>query len=162
MNSLILLIGGNEGNRIENMHDAKVLIQERIGEIEISSSYYESEPWGFEHQQNFINQIIEVSTDLLPFEILKIGQCIEKELGRKPKTKIGYEGRTMDIDILFYNRATVTMPDLIIPHPKLHERKFTLLPLNEMWKNYIHPVFKKSVTILLDECDDNGWVKKLD
>ncbi|WP_066632189.1 2-amino-4-hydroxy-6-hydroxymethyldihydropteridine diphosphokinase [Labilibacter marinus] len=159
MHRVILLIGGNEGDRFLNISKAKNLIGKSIGCILQQSGNYESEPWGFEHQQNFINQVIEVNSTLSPNEILKEGQEIEKELGRKPKTKIGYEGRTMDIDILFYNEEIVNQEDLIIPHPKLHERKFTLLPLIERWADFKHPIFKKSLKQLGKECEDEGWVR---
>ncbi len=160
MNSVILLIGGNEGNRTENIHAAKTLIGDRIGKIIEFSSCYESEPWGFAHQQNFLNQVVEVSTTLLALDILNLAKQIEKELGRKPKTPAGYEGRTMDIDILFFNDEIIELPQLTVPHPKIQERRFTLHPLAERWSQLVHPVLGKMMAELLDECDDAGWVEK--
>lgn len=160
MNSVKLLIGGNEGNRLKNMHEVQELISTRIGKIDECSSCYESEPWGFAHQQNFLNQVLEVSTVLSVTEILTVGQQIEKELGRKPKTQVGYEGRTMDIDILFFNDETINLPQLTVPHPKIQERRFTLLPLAEKWSTLVHPVLGKTMHMLLDECKDMGWVEK--
>lgn len=161
MNRVILLIGGNEGSRFENIEKAKELISRNIGDVCTCSSCYESEPWGFVHQQNFINQVIELSTGLSAPDILILGQEIEQELGRKPKTQIGYEGRTMDIDILFFNEETLDLPELNIPHPKIQERLFTLLPLAEKWETLLHPVLGKTMQTLLDECTDSGWVQKI-
>ncbi|SMO50881.1 2-amino-4-hydroxy-6-hydroxymethyldihydropteridinediphosphokinase [Saccharicrinis carchari] len=162
MNSVILLVGGNEGNILKNMQDAKMLISNRIGDVCICSAYYESEPWGFEHQQNFLNRVIELLTDLSVDEILLKAQQIEKELGRKPKTQKAYEGRTMDIDILFFNDETIELPRLSVPHPKIQERKFTLLPLAEHWGDLVHPVLGKTIKSLLRECQDQGWVEKVE
>jgi len=161
MHNVIILIGGNEGNTKDYIIKAKRFIQKSIGPIVLISSLYESEPWGFEHTQNFINQIIEVESVLTPHQILDIGQQIEKSLGRQCKTISGYEGRPMDIDILFYDRLIINTNNLVVPHPKLHERKFTLLPLLEKWGNFIHPSLCKSVSLLMNECNDDGWVKKL-
>ena len=161
MNSVLLLIGGNEGNRLVNIQEAKELMSTRIGIIEGGSSIYESEPWGFVHQQNFFNQVVEVSTALSASEILIVGLQIETELGRKPKTQSGYEGRTMDIDILFFNDEIIEIPQLTVPHPKIQERRFTLLPLAERWSQLGHPVLGKTMAELLDECDDAGWVRKV-
>ena len=161
MHRVILLIGGNEGDRFGNVELVKALIQERIGNIVGASGNYESEPWGFEHQLNFVNQVVEVETTMRPEEILMSGQEIEKELGRKAKTTRGYEGRTMDVDILFYDELILNKTDLIIPHPKLHERKFTLLPLVECWSELVHPKLKTTMAGLLSECGDEGWVRKV-
>lgn len=160
MNSVILLVGGNEGNRFKNMQEATELIATRIGNIEECSSCYQSEPWGFVHQQNFLNQVMEVSTALSASEILTVALQIEKKLGRKQKTQNGYEGRTMDIDILFFNDETIELPQLTVPHPKIQERRFTLLPLAERWGALVHPLLGKTMIMLLDECTDAGWVEK--
>ncbi len=160
MHKVFLLIGGNEGNRTLNITWAHQLIESKIGRIIDKSSLYESEPWGFTHQQNFINQVLEVESAYSPLEILKQTQSIEKNLGRKTKTSTGYEGRTMDIDILYFDDQSVSLPNLIIPHPRLHERIFTLLPLVEKWADFIHPILKKSNQLLLNECNDTCWAKK--
>ncbi|TLX76895.1 2-amino-4-hydroxy-6-hydroxymethyldihydropteridine diphosphokinase [Labilibacter sediminis] len=159
MHQIILLIGGNEGNTHEYIAKAKAFIEKKIGKIVKESSIVESEPWGFEHAQNFLNQVIEVESSLTPHETLKNGQEIEKTLGRKAKTTTGYEGRPMDIDILFYDNLEISEEDLTIPHPRMHERKFTMVPLAEKWNNYIHPTFRKTMKQLLDECNDDGWIK---
>ncbi len=160
MYKVLLLIGGNEGDRIENIFQSKELIEQKIGVIIKQSGIYESEPWGFEHAQNFLNQVIEIESNKDSFEILKISQEIERILGRKAKTTLGYEGRTMDIDILFYGSEIIDTEKLTIPHPRLHERKFTLLPLVEKWENLLHPIFNLNAKDLLRDCKDEGWVKK--
>ncbi|MGQ1787907.1 MULTISPECIES: 2-amino-4-hydroxy-6-hydroxymethyldihydropteridine diphosphokinase [unclassified Saccharicrinis] len=162
MHKAILLIGGNEGDRLGIIQEARNLIRDKIGTIVKASSNYESEPWGFKHHQNFINQVIEVFTPLSPNEVLFQGQVIEKQLGRRTKTQVGYEARTMDIDILFYDDLIIESLELAIPHPKLQDRMFTVLPLIEEWGNHIHPVLNKPLKQLLEECDDDGWVKKLE
>jgi len=158
MNKVLILIGGNEGERFQNIEEAITLIKEKVGIIKLKSSIVESEPWGFEHQQDFLNQVIEVETALNLQQLLSACQEIEKTLGRRPKKSTGYEGRTMDIDILFFNDCTIDTENLIVPHPRLHERRFTLLPLVEKWPNYIHPILNKSMLELLNECNDNGRV----
>ncbi|MCW3785513.1 2-amino-4-hydroxy-6-hydroxymethyldihydropteridine diphosphokinase [Plebeiibacterium sediminum] len=160
MSKVLLLIGGNEGDRMDNIKMSKDLIEERIGRITNESGIYESEPWGFEHAQNFLNQVLEVKCTMDAMDILEISQSIEKELGRKAKTTKGYEGRTMDIDILFYEDLVKKSARLTIPHPQLHKRKFTLLPLVEKWENLLHPTLHKTMKELLIECEDEGWVKK--
>ncbi len=158
---VILLIGGNLGNRIALINEAKLLISKNNHEIIQESSLYESEPWGFTHAQNFINQVIEINSASDPRTLMIENQKIEKTLGRKAKTSDGYEGRTMDIDILFFNDEIIQSTDLIIPHPKLHERRFTLLPLAEKWQDLMHPVLNKSIDTLLSECTDEGHVNKV-
>ncbi len=160
-NRVILLIGGNLGNRRELIHEAKILISENKHKIIQESSLYESEPWGFSHAQDFINQVIEINSASDPKTLMVENQLIEKTLGRKTKTRKGYEGRTMDIDILFFNDEIIQSTDLIIPHPKLHERKFTLLPLVEKWAGLIHPVFNKDMSTLFKECKDEGRVNRI-
>ncbi len=160
MHKILLLIGGNEGDRVENIIQSKKLIAESIGKIECQSGIYESEPWGFEHAQNFLNQVIEIQSDKSPREVLKLSQEIEKTLGRKAKTSTEYEGRTMDIDILFYDSEVINTHDLIVPHPHLHKRKFTLLPLAEKWKQFLHPLINQTISDILIACKDEGWVNK--
>ncbi len=161
MNNVILLLGGNLGNRVELIQEAKNLISQNNCLIIKESAFYESEPWGFTHAQNFINQIIEIETESEPEILLLKTQHIEKVLGRKAKTKAGYEGRTMDIDILFFNSQILHQQNLIIPHPELHKRKFTLLPLVEQWETLIHPVLQKTSLELLASCADSCWVRKI-
>ncbi|NPA36359.1 MAG: 2-amino-4-hydroxy-6-hydroxymethyldihydropteridine diphosphokinase [Chlorobi bacterium] len=161
MGRLILLLGGNEGDTKKILSHAQNMLNDEIGPVQEISSLYESEPWGFKARQNFINQVIEIDCSLEPDEILKKTQQIEKKLGRTLKSTNGYSSRIIDIDILFYNNISHDTQELKIPHPQLHKRLFTLLPLSEKWNDLIHPVIKKEVGQLLTECDDSGWVKKI-
>ncbi len=161
MGRLILLLGGNQGEIIETFQSVYSKLEEQIGYIVEYSGLYESEPWGFESESNFINQVVEVECFLSPTEVLAVTSKIEGNLGRIKKSNNGYTSRPIDIDILFYDDITMDTPDLTIPHPRLHERMFTLLPLTEKWANYFHPKKNKTIQQLTDECRDTGWVKKI-
>lgn len=161
MHRAILLLGGNLGDIKTTLKLSLDLLQVKVGVIQKQSELYESEPWGFDHAQNFLNQVIEIETNYSAHELLNITQGIEKELGRKQKTSTHYEGRLIDIDILFFDNIIIDEADLEIPHPRLHERLFTLLPLDELWSDYTHPTLKKSIAELLKECDDTCWAGEL-
>jgi len=157
MNTITILIGGNIGNTQQYINDAEKLLIDQIGPIHKSSSLFESEPWGFDSEQWFLNKVIQVvDCELLATQVLEVCQSIEKKLGRTQKKTSGYESRPIDIDILFFNDEIINLPQLIVPHPKLHLRRFTLLPLQEVMNDYIHPVLCKSINELVKECDDMG------
>jgi 2-amino-4-hydroxy-6-hydroxymethyldihydropteridine diphosphokinase len=160
MNQVFLLIGGNLNDRFGLLSTAKENILLEIGDILRESSIYETAPWGFESEQNFLNQVIIVSTSLLPNQVLRKCQVIEDRLGRVRQSE-QYISRTMDIDILFYNDEIIKTQDLIIPHERLHQRKFTLEPLVEISPNLVHPVIKKTLSEILKKCSDECDVKKL-
>ncbi len=132
---------------------AKDYIIRLIGNIEKSSSVYETQPWGFVHDTPFLNQLIIAGTLLEPLEVMQTILNIENNLGRVRK-KDHYSARTIDIDILFYDNRIINEKDLVIPHPQLHKRRFALEPLAEVEPGLVHPVLKKTVTTLLSECDD--------
>ena len=159
MNQTYLLIGGNLGNRLENLEKARGLIAAVAGRILSSSSIYETEAWGMIHQPAFLNQVLLISTDLTPQQLLPGLLTIEHEMGRERTQKFG--PRTIDIDILFFNDEIIEQPGLSIPHAQLHLRRFTLEPLNEIAPGYIHPIFKESISNLLRQCPDPLSVKKL-
>jgi len=161
METVYLLLGSNLGNSIEIMKLAILQIEKRIGNILSKSSYYETEPWGFSHEQQFINQVICIETTLLPFDLLNKLFDIENELGRVRSNKDGYEARIIDIDILFYGSLIIDELNLQIPHPRMHLRKFTLIPLAEINNNLLHPVLNKTTKELLDICEDTLVVKKI-
>lgn len=161
MHRAILLLGGNLGDIKATLKLSLDLLQNEVGAVQKQSKLFESEPWGFEHAQNFLNQVIEIETNYSARELLGLTQKIEKELGRKQKTSTHYEGRLIDIDILFFDDEIVDDDDLKIPHPRLHERLFTLLPLNEVWSSYTHPILNKSIAELLNECEDKCWAREL-
>jgi len=156
-----LLLGSNISPRKYYLNSSKELIQNEIGNIQESSSVYESEPWGFEAEQCFLNEVLVVDTVLNPGDLLIASQKIEKRLGRIRKPGAGYASRTMDIDILFFDDAVLLLPGLIIPHVQIQNRRFTLLPLVEIAPDFIHPVLGKSCRQLLKECQDNGKVRKV-
>jgi 2-amino-4-hydroxy-6-hydroxymethyldihydropteridine diphosphokinase len=160
MNKVTLLAGGNLGERKDNLEAAIKFICKEIGGILKLSSIYETEPWGFEHEQNFLNQAVEVETEFAPEKILEKIHEFENNLGKKKRTG-EYLARTIDIDILFFNDEIINQPDLIIPHPRLHERKFVLEPLAEIIPDFIHPVFNEKISKLNNKCLDDKWVRKL-
>ena len=126
-------LGSNLGNRKRNMLDAVTLLNEYVGEVVSSSSYYESEPWGFDSPNKFINMCVRVSTPLSPDQLLAATQRVERLLGRTEKSRHGiYEDRIIDIDILLFDDVHVDDPNLTIPHPQMHERDFVMVPLREV------------------------------
>jgi len=152
---LTLLLGGNQGNTIELLQLAENELRNRIGHVIDKSSYYETEAWGFEAEQNFINQIIVCDTNLAPTDALDIILDIEHELGRiRIQSDQRYSSRTMDIDILYCDKLIINTERLIVPHPRLHQRRFALVPLCEVAPDQVHPVFLKTNKNLLDECVD--------
>jgi len=158
----LLLLGGNQGNVINNLQQAIEALSIHLGKAIQTSAYYESEPWGFEASQNFVNQVVEFESALTPNQLIRITQQIEIQLGRKQKTGTHYESRPIDIDILFIDDCIIDTPHLVIPHPRLHQRRFTLLPLLDHWQDLLHPKLEKSIQELLSVCEDEGTVKRID
>lgn len=159
MNIAFIISGGNLGNRQANLSAAKNLLIQKAGVIKSVSSLYETEPWGVTGQPNYFNQVIEILTKYSAEALMQTLLQIENTLGRVRHKK--YDARTVDLDILFFNDVIINTPMLIIPHPRLHERRFVLEPLNEIAPEFIHPVFKKTVAQLLKECSDPSNVRKI-
>ena len=139
MHQVYLGLGSNLGDREEHIRKAIALIGESIGLVIRQSSLIETEPWGFESANRFLNGVILVETSLTPRQLLKATQKIERQLGRKKKstdscllTPVSYSDRSIDIDILLYDDLTVDEPDLKIPHPLMEQRDFVMIPLNEI------------------------------
>ena len=142
VHQVYLGLGSNLGDKKENIRQAIALIGERVGEVVRQSSLIETEPWGFESQNKFLNGVILVETTLTPRQLLKATQRIERNLGRKKKSTDSfspsllsssrYSDRPIDIDILLYDDLTVDEPDLKIPHPLMQERDFVMIPLKEI------------------------------
>ena len=130
-------LGSNLGERKEQLCRAIALIGERVGEVIRQSSFIETEPWGFESENKFLNAVILCETTLSPRQLLRTTQQIERDMGRKKKANgkslnRKYTDRPIDIDILLYDDLTVDEPDLKIPHPLMHERDFVMVPLREI------------------------------
>ena len=154
MSETYLLLGGNIGDTKAILNDAIKLIESLCGIVLKRSSVYKSEAWGFKSEQAFLNQVILIQTKLSPEVLLQTILSIEQQLGRLRNTNEGYSSRLIDIDILFYDNLIINKESLTIPHPLLHKRRFTLLPLNQIAKDYMHPIFIKSINELLLECND--------
>lgn len=159
MKSVFLGIGTNLGDRAGNLQTALEKISEHIGTVIQHSSVYETEPWGFESKDKFLNMVVEVKTNLKPSGILGRLLMIESLLGRLREGKL-YTSRIIDIDILLYDNKIIEKPALVIPHPRMHERKFVLVPLCEIAPELVHPKLGKDIKNLLKECRDKGKVKK--
>jgi 2-amino-4-hydroxy-6-hydroxymethyldihydropteridine diphosphokinase len=159
MNTTYLLLGSNLGDRQEMIRRAVEGINDRIGKVTGSSSVYESEPWGFKAEGNFLNQVVKVDTGLSPHELLEAILQLELKLGRKRDVSFDeYTSRSIDIDILFYNQDIISDHDLNIPHPRISERMFTLLPLCELNSSMVHPVHQRTLQELLALCTDPNEV----
>lgn len=160
-NTALLLLGGNLANPEHTFEQALQLIKNRVGKIKNKSSLYWSEPWGFEADHNFLNQVITVSTPLQAQHLLSEVLNIEEKLGRQRNVDdSGYQSRLIDIDILFFNRQIINTGNLTVPHPALHQRKFTLLPLVEIEPEFEHPVFNETLSQLIKKCEDKTAVWK--
>ncbi len=159
MNTAYLLLGGNIGDRIFYLNKAQALIEAYCGKIVQQSSLYETAAWGIEKQPAFYNKVFELQTNLSPEALMQQLLFIEEELGRKRMEKYG--PRIIDIDILLMDDRIINEADLIIPHPRLTERRFALAPLAEIAGKVIHPVYKKTIDELLLDCTDQLDVKKI-
>jgi 2-amino-4-hydroxy-6-hydroxymethyldihydropteridine diphosphokinase len=156
---VFLLLGANLGDRIATLQAAVNLVTERVGTVVLQSGLYETAPWGGIDQPAFLNQVLAVETTLDPEAVLTQTQTIEQELGRVRLEKWG--ARLIDIDILYYDSLILQKSSLTIPHPYLHQRRFTLVPLAEIAPTFVHPIFQKTTLELLAECMDQGEVTSL-
>lgn len=160
MGSVFLSLGSNQGDRAAQLFEARQQISRQAGRIITVSGVYQTAAWGDETQPDYYNQVIEIEPVALPHETLRLLLGIEKKMGRVRVAKWG--SRLMDIDILLWNEAHIQLPDLIVPHPHLQDRKFVLVPLAEVAPNAVHPVFKKNIRQLLVECTDTRNVSRVD
>ncbi len=157
-----VLLGGNVGNTVEYCQAAVTKMERLPLQITALSHYYCSEAWGFKASQPFINQVIEIETDIIAQALLSQCLSIETELGRVRNTVGSYESRVIDIDLLLYGNMIIHTTNLTLPHPRLHLRRFTLLPLSALAPDFVHPTLHKNIQTLLDECQDCGVVKKIE
>ena len=151
MSKAVLITGGNLGSVAENLGAAREAISREVGVVERCSSVLESEAWGFEAEERFLNQVLVVATALPPEQLLERCLQIERQLGRVRRPGPRYGSRTMDIDLLFYDNRVVDSDRLTIPHPRIAERDFVLAPLEEVLPDYVHPVLKKTIRQLRRE-----------
>lgn len=154
-----LSLGSNLGDRVGFIQQATSLLSadEKV-KLVSTSSFYETEPWHFKTDNWFVNAVIIISTSYYPEELLKLCLRVESQLGRNRQEESGYNDRTIDIDILFYDDKIIDEHgngiELTIPHPHVHERAFVLVPLLEVAPAYVHPVLKKSISDIYDDIDD--------
>jgi len=154
-NEVFLLLGSNLGNRQAILNEAIAHIEAQIAPISAKSSVYQTAPWGVLAQPSFLNQVVCFQTVLHPIDILQRALKIEQIMGRERRER--WDARLIDIDLLYCGSVIVKMADLMVPHPRLHERRFTLVPLAEIAPKFVHPVFKQNNQQLLDNCVDTGY-----
>lgn len=159
MEKVYLCLGGNIGDTRNYLQNAVAMIGRHIGRIVSQSAVYQSEPWGFNAEQMFLNQVVVAETELEPHAVLELCLQIEAELGRT-RSGNGYEPRTIDIDIVFFGQQIISQPDLQVPHPLMHRRNFVLRPLCDVAADFVHPVFGLTVKQLAAICDDKSVVRK--
>lgn len=163
METCYILFGSNMGDKEQTFAEARLLINNRCGRVTKVSSAYFSEPWGFEADEWFLNVVLEVETEMEPETLLRQLLDIEAELGRvRHPEKEGYSSRTADLDLLYYGNRVINTPFLTVPHPRLHRRRFTLLPLCEVAPDFVHPVIGLTQTALLERCADTLAVMKIE
>ena len=153
---LYLLLGANLGDRAQTLRRATDLIAGCVGKVVQQSGLYETAPWGITDQPAYLNQVLAVETMLEPEAVLVHTQGIEQKLGRVRYEKWG--ARVIDIDILYYDNRVIQSDTLTIPHPYLHQRRFTLVPLAKIAPEFVHPLLQKTTAELLAECADTGQV----
>ena len=158
MNKAYLLIGGNMGDRLANLQHATACIEQRCGNVLQASAIYETEAWGFKDQPSFYNQALIIASHLSADALMTELLAIENSLGRIRSIPLG--PRTIDLDIIYFNDAIIQSDTVRIPHPRLIERNFVLMPLVEIAPDYIHPVLNKTNAVLLKECGDISAVYK--
>ena len=153
------MLGTNLDNRAANLRRATQRIEEAVGPVVQASSCYETAAWGVTEQPPFYNQVLRIETALGHEALLRTLQQIEQQLG---KVKVGHwRERLIDLDILYYGNRVVRTPRLTLPHPELHRRRFTLVPMSELAPQFVHPVLGKTQQELLDACADQLEVKKI-
>lgn len=159
---VITILGSNSGNKAYWIEEAAKRLAIRAGQITARSSFYETEPWGFESPENFLNQVIVYETFLSPEAFLQHALETERDLGRvRLSGAPRYTSRNIDIDLLFYDSLVLDLPALTLPHPRLTERRFVLEPLLEILPDWVHPTLKRTIRELYAACPDTSDVKRI-
>ena len=157
MKIIHLMLGSNVGDRLKYLHRSIDMLNIEAGRVTAISSIYESEPWGFNDAQWFLNQAIAIETELTPINLLKNIQRIEQTLGRQCSNN-GYQSRTIDIDILLYGNLIINFPELVIPHLRMTERMFVMQPMAELSPEMKHPALDCTMSYLREHCSDTKKV----
>ncbi len=154
-----LSLGSNKGDRIGYVQQAASLLglDDNISIVR-TSAFYETEPWNMNTQTWFVNALVEIKTKYTPNELLEVCQRIETQLGREHKQTNDYEDRTIDIDILFYNKDIINENNLTIPHKYVHLRAFTLVPMMELNADFVHPVLHKTIVEMHNDLENPEMV----
>ena len=155
-----IALGSNKGNKLQYLQAAIDAIFERVGVIHKISKVYQTPALGFDGD-DFFNACIKVETDLKPKRLLKTLKHIEADLGRLPKKSKDYESRVIDLDILFFGEAVIEEKHLVVPHPELHRRQFVLQPLHNIAKDLKHSKLNKTITELLEDCEDDSVIEPI-
>lgn len=158
-NQTLLLLGGNQGDVMSHGDWVVERLQSKYS-VEECSLWYTSPAWGFEGP-DFYNRVIALKKVDDVHELLDYCLSLELQLGRERYADQGYTSRPMDIDILYHGEEVIRSEKLIIPHPKIQERRFTLLPLSEKWGNFEHPILHETQIELLNRCEDSSVVKSI-
>lgn len=156
---VILGLGSNMGDRMAYLSYTVRQLNEEAGKITAVSSVWETEPWGFEAEERFLNMVVALTTTFEPKKLLTVIRALETRLGRSRKKRPRYQSRVIDIDILLWGDRIISFPDLQVPHPHITERRFVLEPLCEIAPGIIHPVTGRSVKEMLTLCNDGSAVK---
>lgn len=148
------------GERLENIEETRFFVDCNIGNVLRESAIYESPGWQMENVPAFLNQVLEVETELSWKDLLTEIKELEEFYG-KPKRTDKYLSREMDVDILLIDDLVIEEPDLIVPHPRMNQRKFVLFPLSELAADKVHPIEKKTIADLLKECEDPSEITRV-
>lgn len=155
LHNVYIAFGTNMGNRRRMIEYALILCSDLIGRAVALSEIRSSMPVGYDSDHEYLNGVFHFETRLEPEDILARCMAIERELGRVRTPGAGYEDRPMDLDILFYDDAIISTENLEIPHPRMHQRRFTLEPMCDIAPDFVHPVLKRTMKELLDELNAN-------